>query len=90
MKTLIITIMLLALTGCGFTSAGTAFTTMARKAGQQAMDSGVVKATWFLCDAASVGAIQRRFGQSEDKADAWRSLCKVDDTGIIAPSVPEN
>jgi len=81
--------MLLTLTGCGFTSAGTAFTTMARKAGQQAMDSGVVRATWFLCDAASVGAIQRRFGRSEVMVNAWRSLCK-DDAGIIAPSTPEN
>jgi len=89
MKILIITTMLLTLAGCGFTSAGTAFTTMARKAGQQAMDSGVGRATWFLCDAASVGAIQRRFGRSEAKADAWRSLCK-DDTEIIAPSTPEN
>jgi hypothetical protein len=89
MKTLIMTTILLALTGCGFTSAGTAFQSTAREAGRQAMDAGVARATWFLCNAASVGAIQRRFGQSEAMANAWRALCK-DATGIKVLGDSEN
>lgn len=89
MKTLIVTIMLLALTGCGFTAAGTALKAAAREAGKQAMDAGVAQSTWFLCSAASVGAIQRRFGQSETMANAWRALCK-DGGGVKMLGAPEN
>ena len=87
MKTLIMITMLLTLTGCGFTSAGAAFKATAREAGRQAMDAGVAQATWFLCSAASVGAIQRQFGRSEAMADAWRALCK-DGEGIKVLGAP--
>lgn len=65
----------LLLTGCGFTSGGSAVREGIATYGAQAMDEGLVNAEWFVCNAASVGSVQRRYGKSPDLAAAWRQLC---------------
>ena len=38
--------------------------------GAQAMDEGLVNAEFFVCQAASVGSVMRRYGVSKQKAEA--------------------
>lgn len=79
--TLILPIMLLlALGGCGFTSQGNQVRQGVATYGAQAMDEGLINAEWFVCKAASVGSIQRRYGTDANKAAAWKALCLVDTT----------
>ncbi len=81
----VLTFASLTLGGCGFTSYGDLARDLASEKGAQAMDEGLVNAEWFLCKGASVGAVQRRYGQNSAKADAWKELC-LDSGDVI--SVP--
>ena len=48
--------------------------------------SGLVNAEFFVCQAASVGSVMRRYGASAEKAEAWRALCERDPEGeIVGP-----
>lgn len=78
MKHAILTMALstLALTGCGFTTSGDVIRTTISKKGAEVMDQGLVNAEWFMCNAASVGAVQRRYGGSPELADAYETLCR--------------
>ena len=78
----------LAVAACGFTTEGTALRQFVKVEGGQAYDEGLINAEWFICSAASVGAIMRRYGQSEKTAAAWRALCLRDKAAelVIAPS----
>ncbi len=66
--------------GCGFTPQGNAVRQGVSVYGAQAMDEGLANAEWFVCKAASVGSVQRRYGTSKSRADAWKELCLVDTT----------
>jgi hypothetical protein len=46
----------------------------------QANDEALVDAMLVICRGVSVGAWQRAFGNSPERAAAWRTLCKVDIT----------
>ena len=72
---------------CGFTSRGDALRAAFAGTAAQAMDEGLINAEFFMCKAASVGSIQRRYGQSEDLADAWRTLCLPDRDNAPIPLV---
>jgi len=67
--------LMLFLGACGLTPQGSALRAALTGTATQAMDEGLINAEFFMCKAASVGSIQRRYGQSEDLADAWRTLC---------------
>ena len=73
--------------GCGFTSEGDAARAFVKQYGEQAFDEGLINSEWFICRAASIGSILRRYGKSADLAAAWRKLCLGDPevTGLIAP-----
>lgn len=43
--------------------------------GAQAYDAGLDNAEWFICHAASVGSIRRRYGGSTQTAAAYNALC---------------
>lgn len=43
--------------------------------GSQAADRSVDDAKWFLCNAATVGSIKRKFGANQESADAYNTLC---------------
>ena len=78
--------MLVALAGCGFTGAGNFARDAVADYGAQAMDEGLVNAEFFVCQAASVGSVMRRYGASVEKAEAWRALCHRDPEGeIVVP-----
>ncbi|MGI9489049.1 MAG: hypothetical protein ACR2RF_24825 [Geminicoccaceae bacterium] len=83
MRYILITLALLA-GGCGFTTQGNAVRQGVATYGAQAMDEGLANAEWFVCKAASVGSVQRRYGTSQAKANAWKQLCLVDATTPVA------
>ena len=65
----------LALGGCGFTSGGEKVRQGVSTYGAQAMDEGLVNAEWFICSAASIGSVKRRYGKTKETADAYNTLC---------------
>lgn len=65
---------LLFLVGCGFTAQGDFVRDQISQKGAQAMDEGLRNSEWFLCNAASVGSIKRRY--AGDKAEAYTELCE--------------
>jgi len=65
---------------CAQIDAGRAFV---KTEGAAAADRVAEDATWFVCNAITVGAARRTFGSSADKADAYRRLCAT----TIDPSV---
>ena len=65
---------LLILGGCGFTPQGDFIRSQVSERGAQAMDEGLRNSEWFLCQAASVGSIKRRY--SGEKASAYTELCE--------------
>ena len=64
----VVVIMAMLLSGCA-----TAPEYAAR--GAAAADDGLNAAEWYICRAASVGSILRRYGTSDDRMAAWRKLC---------------
>ncbi len=71
---------------CGLTPEGNALRNLAAQRGATVNDTGLDNAAWFICKAASVGSVQRRFGVSEEKAAAWRALCVTDAAAsVIGP-----
>lgn len=67
MKTLILVIALLALSGC----------TQALKVADEAgriNDQALLSAEFVMCRGASVGSVRRNFG-SKERAELWKKLC---------------
>lgn len=89
-KTLIIALACLSLTvGCGFTKEGDLARTAVSEGGAQAMDEGLVNAEWFICNAASIGAVKRRYGRTKEQADSYNALCGLEGDAAIVTGVPE-
>lgn len=86
-KTIAAAVMLL-LTSCGFTPEGDLARETIREKGAQAYDAGIENAEWFLCNAASIGSIRRKFGRDPQLADAYRTLCeRKADVVTVKPAV---
>ena len=73
----------LLLASCGFTPQGDLVRGVVREKGAQAYDEGVVNAEFFLCQAASVGSIRRRYGGSREMMEAYQKLCSPPDVGFV-------
>lgn len=43
--------------------------------GAEISDSALNDAEWWMCSAASVGSIKRRYGLSQDRADLYKEFC---------------
>ena len=43
--------------------------------GEDVADQGLAGAEWYVCRAATVGSVLRRYGTSDDRMAAWRQLC---------------
>lgn len=71
----------LLLGGCGFTPFGDSIRSAVKDYGAQAYDEGLVNSEFYICKAASIGSIIRRY--SGDKAEAWNTLCIEDGQGIV-------
>ncbi len=78
MRKLALILPLLSMTACGFTEQGDLARQVVSAKGAQAMDEGLVNAEFFICRAASVGSVTRRYGSTAEKARAWRTLCSTD------------
>ena len=84
MKTLIcILTAAMLVSACGFTPEGNLIRSAVADKGAQAYDEGLGNAEWYICNAASIGSIRRRYGTSEDRAALYRSLCKQDLPGNV-------
>lgn len=68
------------LAGCGQTDFGNTVRTAVGERGAAAYDSGLENAEWFICQAASVGSVKRRYGVSKEKADAYNAVCSQEAT----------
>ncbi len=64
----------LLLGACGFTPQGDLIRDVVKQGTQKAGDAGLRNAEWFLCEAAPVGAVKRRYG-SANAAEAYAKLC---------------
>lgn len=51
--------------------------------GARAADRTLEAGEWVVCKKATVGAIQRRYGVSGEKADAWNRLCAGSTAKIV-------
>ena len=72
-KTIVIAAALF-LGACGFTPQGDAFKGAIKAAGANVMDEGLNNAEWYICQAASIGSVRRRYGKP-GLSDAYRTLC---------------
>ena len=76
----------LLLAGCGFTPQGDAVRRAVAEGTARAGDTGLENAEWFLCEAAPVGAVKRRYGADGDMASAYAKLCdRATSAGIVEP-----
>ena len=77
------------LSACGLTPGGSFAREAVLDKGGEAYDEGLVNAEAFMCQVASVGSVQRRYGGSMELAQAWRALCRGNAAAsveiIIAP-----
>jgi len=82
----------LLLAACGFTDTGNRARDVAAGEGARAYDEGLTNAEFFICRAASVGSVQRRYGRTAETAEAWRVLCQGDGAAAVevirAPEPP--
>ena len=83
MRAIIFTALIVALAGCGLTPQGDIFRAVAEDKGGDAMDKGLENAEWFLCNAVSVGAIRRRYGEKPKKIAAYNTLCLQTELNLI-------
>lgn len=79
MKTSAVIMAAFFVSGCGFTGTGDTFRQGAATRGAAAYDEGLVNAEWFMCNAASVGSIKRRYGRSQSAADSYNGMCDGED-----------
>ena len=61
---------------CGLTPVGDGLRAAVKDAGAQAYDQGLENAEWFLCQAASIGSLRRRYGRAAETAAAYNALCE--------------
>ncbi len=83
MKWFIITVGLLFLSSCA--SIDTVKKTIAIK-GAEISDTALTEAVWWTCKGASIGSVQRRYGQTKDRAMMYREFCfGQDGVNIVGP-----
>ncbi len=65
--------------------ASTVKTAVALK-GASLSDDALVQAEWWVCSAATVGAVKRRYGQTWERADLYREFCDGSGSAnVVAP-----
>ena len=72
--------------GCALAPGGDALRAVIKEKGAQVYDQGLEDAEWFICYAASVGAVRRRYGVSAELAAAWAELCETTHSNILITS----
>lgn len=74
MKTVLV-ILILLISGCA--EMGSIRSGIANH-GANAADQALESAEWGLCKSVTMGAWQRRYGNSPVKAEGWRKLCSTE------------
>lgn len=75
MKFVIVVIVALFVAGCGLTPYGDVAREAVRIQGAKVADAGLANAEWFICNAATTGAVQRRYGPHPDLMAAYTKIC---------------
>lgn len=79
-------ILVLLLVGCAFTPEGRILRQVLIEKGAVGYDALLEDAELIMCRVASVGAVKRRYGQTQASADAWRAICEGQDgVELIGP-----
>ena len=68
-------IVALMLAGCGLTPEGDAVRAAVRDYGAKAADAELENLEWGMCNAASIGAVNRRYPAGSKKASGREALC---------------
>ena len=76
LKVVGVAIITVTLTGCGLTGVGDRFRDTVQERGREVADQTLDNSIWFLCNAATIGSIKRRFGINADMAEAYNSVCE--------------
>ncbi len=80
-------ILLFVLSGCGISVYSDAIRSGASEKGKEAAATALENAEWWLCRAASVGAIKDRYGTTTDKSVAYHIICQDATVGnLIFPA----
>lgn len=57
-----------------------------KQKGATLASEALVDAEWLVCNAATVGSIKRRYGQTVERADTYKDFCDGDgQANVIAP-----
>ncbi|MFQ5741996.1 MAG: hypothetical protein ACE5HV_00225 [Acidobacteriota bacterium] len=63
------------------------FLGIAKQKGAEFYDKALTETEWFMCNAASIGSIKRRYGTDPERAKTYNDLCALTGAGeIIAPT----
>ncbi len=73
----------LALANCGLTPQGDFIRGLVEDKGAQVFDEGLSNAEWFVCEAASIGSVKRRYGTSSKRIDTYNDFCAVPKGNVI-------
>lgn len=76
LKVLGVVVVAVSLTGCGLTGFGDNIRENIQERGRDVADQSLENSMWFLCSAASIGSIKRRFGVNADMAQAYNAVCE--------------
>lgn len=85
MKYVLISVLALALAACGQTSQGDMLREAVQQRGADAYDAALENNEWFMCDAASVRSVRKRYGKSPQLAAAYRTICAENAADPILP-----
>ena len=54
--------------------------------GSEISDSALIDAEWWVCTAATVGSVKRRYGLTQERANLYREFCDGSGTAnVVAP-----
>ena len=55
--------------------------------GAELSDDALVDAEWWVCYAASIGSVKRRYGATVERAETYKDFCHGDgDANVVKPS----
>lgn len=67
--------LIILVSGCGLTDSGDTFRNYFQEKAAKVTTQTLDNAVWFICDAASVGSIRKRFGSSPQTAFIYHNFC---------------
>ena len=60
--------------------------TLIKQKGATTADQGLIDAEWLVCNAASIGSVNRRYGQTIERADTYKDFCHGDGrANVVSP-----